>query len=330
MRRGPALAVLLAAVLTIAACSSGDSGSNSGSGDRSPDSVTTVNFATVPVLTVGPLYLGIKRGFFADEGLDVKTQTIQNGAAITAAMTSGDVQFASSALAPTIVAASKGLPLQLVTTTASVGPPDSQTAPYGDAVLMVKKGAPFHSVQDLAGRTIVVNALNAGLELVVKATFDRLGVDPDSLKFLVVPFPDMATALDGGQVDAIAVVDPFVSDNKQRADVLQDLYPYDPGTGKQFLSSVYYTTSSYAKSHHDIVEKFAAAMGKAQAYGSAHPDEVRQVIPTYTGLSASVVGGLALPEFPEKFSTDDYDSEVDLMLKYGLIKEKPPAGFLPS
>ncbi|WP_051821497.1 ABC transporter substrate-binding protein [Streptomyces sp. SCSIO 75703] len=319
LRRLTALAGAAALTLTAAACGSSPAGGDA----KRADGRTKVRIAVIPTVTKAPMYLGIEKGFFAEEGLDVEPTVVQDGAAVTAAVVSGQAEFASSALAPTAVAAAKQLPIKIVMTAASTSAPDSATTPYGDAVLVVREDSPITSVADLNGKTIAVNALKAGLELAVRGAVDRLGGDSSTLKFLTLPFPEMATALEQKRVDAIAPVEPFVSSAvADGARVLHHTYPFDPAQQPEFVNSVYFTGSRYAAEHGDVVKAFARAIAKSNAYAADHPDEVRAVLPKYTGVKAQAAKTFALPDYPATLNKAAYQSEIDLMVRYGFI-DKP-------
>src|SRR4051812_17431691 len=89
LRAGAALALVLP--LTLSACGGGDD-------DQATDSSGTakVTVGVIPIVDVAPIYLGIKQGFFKDEGLQLKLETAQGGAAIVPGVVSGQYQFGFS------------------------------------------------------------------------------------------------------------------------------------------------------------------------------------------------------------------------------------------
>ena len=121
MRVLKAMALPLVVALAVTACGGGT--------DESADGLTTVRVAVIPTVTKAPMYLAMEKGFFADEGLAVEASVVQDGAAVTAAVTSGSAEFASSALVPTVVAADKGIPVRIVATAASTSPPAAPADP---------------------------------------------------------------------------------------------------------------------------------------------------------------------------------------------------------
>src|SRR5204863_160536 len=77
--------------------------------------------------------------------------------------------------------------------------------------IMVKGNSSIRTPQDLAGKTIAVNALKGVGEVMIKAALRKVGVNPNSIRLLAMPFPTMRTALRNGQVDAIWTPEPFLS-----------------------------------------------------------------------------------------------------------------------
>src|SRR4051795_6333252 len=89
------LVVALACAALAAAGCGGDDGGSSGGGGGSQQA-TTVTVGVIPIADVAPLFLGIKKGFFRDQRLNVKTQFAQGGAVIVPSVLSGDFQFGFS------------------------------------------------------------------------------------------------------------------------------------------------------------------------------------------------------------------------------------------
>ena len=77
--------------------------------------------------------------------------------------------------------------------------------------ILVKGSSSIRTPADLAGKTIAVNALKGVGEVMIKAALKKVGVDPNSIKLLALPFPAMRSALNNGQVDAIWTPEPFLS-----------------------------------------------------------------------------------------------------------------------
>ena len=86
--------------------------------------------------------------------------------------------------------------------------------------ILVKGSSSIRTPADLAGKTVAVNALKGVGEVMIKAALKKVGVDPESVRLLALPFPAMRSALQNGQVDAIWTPEPFLSQvlERRRAD----------------------------------------------------------------------------------------------------------------
>src|SRR4051794_35874111 len=144
-RHLPALLLAVSAALLAGACSDG-----SGGGSTSASGTTEVKVGVIPIVDVAPIYLGLKQGFFAAEGLEVTLETAQGGAAIVPGVVSGQYQFGFSNTTSLLLAESKGLPLKAVSSgVASTGTPGKD---FG--AVIVKADSPIRTAADLAGKRV--------------------------------------------------------------------------------------------------------------------------------------------------------------------------------
>ncbi len=308
-RRG--LLITLIAVL-LAACGGGKS--NSGGGTSG---TTKLTVGLVPVIDIAPFYLGIKHGFFSAEGLDVTPQLIQTGATVVSGVVSGSLPIGFSNTTSLVIAASKNIPVQIISAGVSAG-----TGDY--AGLLVKANGPIKSVKDLAGKRIAVNGLKNVGSLTVNAALEANGVDISHITYIEVPFPNMGTALVRNQIDAAWVVEPFVSANKAANNGTHLLIQTYMSLPAHYPVAAYFVSQAYRSGHADVVAKFQRAIAKALDYAQAHPDEVRQVLPTYIkGITPQAAQHLVLPEWSSNPYPDLIKWTADHALKYGYITTEP-------
>ena len=77
-----------------------------------------------------------------------------------------------------------------------------------DALLAPKGGVT--DAKQLEGKTVSVNTLKNLPEVAVRNALEQAGVDPSTVKFVEIPFPDVPAALESKRVDAAFAVEPFV------------------------------------------------------------------------------------------------------------------------
>ena len=308
------LAVVAALAIALAAVSCGD---DDGGGGGDSSGTQTLKVGVIPIADVAPLYLGIDKGFFKDEQLKIEPQLAEGGAAITPAVVSGDFQIGFSNTISLLIAASKDLPVEIISQGVLAG--KSEEDAWAD--LLVLKDGPIEDGKDLEGKTIAVNTLENICEVTIKASLEKDGVDVDKLKFTEVPFPDMNAALEQKRVDAACVVEPFVSQGK--AGAAKGIDPFYVRTAPDLTIATYFTSKQYAEENADTVDRFVRAMNKSLEYAQAHPDEVRKVLLDYTEIPPEAAEAIQLPTWRTDLNEPTIEKLSELSKKYGLIEEEP-------
>lgn len=303
----------VAAAATVALIASGCAG-GAGSG-TSVNGNTTITVGVIPIVDVAPIYLGIKRGFFADERLDVKLETAQGGAAIVPAVVSGQYQFGFSNTTSLLLAGSQGLPLKVVSSgVASTG---REGRDFG--AVIVKADSPIRSAKDLAGKRVAVNTLKNINTTTVDNVVHQDGGDPSKIRYVELPFPDIPAAVAKGDVDAGQVVEPFltIAAGQGERQVVSNYAATDPG----LTVGMYFTSQRFAAEHGNVVDAFAAAMRTSLDYASRHQDAARAILASYTEIDPRVQKTMVLPKWPAAVDRDSVTLLGDLATKDGLITE---------
>src|SRR5215216_504146 len=297
-----ALAMLAATVVVATGC--GDDGGSGGGGGGTPEKPETVKIGLIPIADVAPVFVGIKQGFFKEQGIKLDPQFAAGGAAITPAVISGDFDIGFSNTVSLLIAASKGLPVQIV----SQG-------------VLIPKGSDIKSPKDLEGKTIAANTLNNICEVTINATLEEKGVDVSKLKYTEIPFPDMIGALEKGRVDAACVVEPFVSAGKAAG--MKGIDPFYAGTAPNLTVATYFASKELIGSNPELVDRFKTAMEKSLRYSQENPDAVREVLPEYTQIPKEAAHKINLPSWQPELTEDTITKLSELSEKYGLIEKQP-------
>jgi ABC-type nitrate/sulfonate/bicarbonate transport system substrate-binding protein len=152
----------------------------------------TFAYQTPTLNGVLPLIVGHDFGFFAAEGLEVKTVFIRGGPTAAAALVGGDVDYTFVAGVPAVRAIVQGAPLTIV----------SGIQPYMDYTLIGAKGM---ALNDLKGKIVGVTGAGgiaeyAAVEGLAKKGFVR---DRDyKILYGVGNSPARAQALEAGRIQA--------------------------------------------------------------------------------------------------------------------------------
>lgn len=314
-----AVAALAALPMALSACGSGSSGV---SADES--GLSTVKIGVMPIAALAPLYLGVEKGVFERHGLKLEPRVSQSGAAIVPAVVSGQQHFGFANPVTLMMGREKGLPLKIVAQASQAGPGKSQKFEG----VIVKGDGPIKEPADLAGKTIAVNSLNNIGGLLISGALQKKGVDPESIKFMEVGFPDVNAAIEAGRVDAAYQTEPFLYQAKQAGHRVV-LYQY-PALAERITIANYFTSEQFAKENPKLVEGFQAAVNESIEYATAHPDEVRRIVTTFTKIPAAVAKEMTLPGWSPELDpkVNGLDLVGRLAVEQGLLKQPPDFGEL--
>ncbi|MDG4786885.1 ABC transporter substrate-binding protein [Micromonospora sp. WMMD1102] len=311
MRRLAATAAAIAVLLTAAACGSSDDPSGAGSGG-----VDRVKVGAIPIVDVAPLHLGIAKGFFREQNIEVEVVNTTGGSIAVTGVVSRQFDFAFGNVVSLITARSQKIPVKAITVgNASTGKPG---ADFGGVV--VPPDSPITNAAGLAGKNIAINNLNNITDTTTRASVRKAGGDPSNIKWTELPFPEMPAAVLAKRVDAAMLVEPFftIAQNQGARVVAYNFAEAIP----DMTVAAYFSTEQTITQRADLTGRFRAAMAKSLKYAQEHPDEARQVLQTYTQIDPAVAAKITLPAWPAEINRASVQTLADLMLGDGLLKEK--------
>ncbi|KNE79079.1 MULTISPECIES: ABC transporter substrate-binding protein [Streptomyces] len=309
--------LVIAAATAVALAGCGSSASSGDDAEAGDGGTAQVKVGVIPILDVAPIYLGDKQGFFKDRGIDLTLESGQGGAAIVPGVVSGQFQFGFSNVTSLMVAHSKGVPIQSVANgVASTG---KDGADFGGVA--VAKDSRIKSAEDLAGKKVAVNTLKNIGDTTVRESVRKAGGDPGDIEFTELAFDQMPAALSEGRVDAAWLVEPALSIAKaQGARVVASNFV---DTAPDLTVATYFTSAKIAKEDPELVKKFTEAMNESLRYADEHPDEVRDILATYTKIDAELAKSLTLPRWPTGANRASIEKLAELGKNDGVFTKTP-------
>jgi NitT/TauT family transport system substrate-binding protein len=149
----------------------------------------------------------------------------------------------------------------------------------------------------------------------------KAGGDPATVHHVELPFPDMPAALQQGNVDAIWVVEPFLTvATSGGAAVITSNYV---DAADDLTVAVYVTSQQVATENPDLVERFAAAMEESLEFARQNPEATRAVLSDYTEIDQAVAESLQLPEWPTEINRASIETLAELGATDGLLEQMP-------
>ncbi|MCD5981670.1 aliphatic sulfonate ABC transporter substrate-binding protein [Pseudomonas sp. CDFA 610] len=187
-------------------------------------------------------------------------------------LNSGSVDFASSASLSAVLARANGSPIKSVYV-------------YSRAewtAFVVRKDSPLQTVADLKGKKIAATKGTDPYLFTLRA-LQQAGLKKDDVELLHLQHPDGRIALEKGDVDAWAGLDPHMAASEIQAGS-RLLY-----RNKDFNSyGVLSVTETYAKEHPEAIKAVLTAYEKAREWAVGHPDELARLLAQESGLPLEV------------------------------------------
>ena len=235
--------------------------------------LATVTVATLPIANALPMDLGIKKGFFSAQGIEINKRTLQSGNDVVLALANNNGDIGYLGFVPMMIARTQGI--QLTTVAASEVEGTNETDNWQN--ILVKGSSSIRNPSDLAGKTIAVNALKGVGEVMIKAALKKRGVNPNSPRLLALPFPAMRSALNNGQVDAVWTPEPFLS--QILGDGGRTVMAPGPVLGKFWPIGGYAARNDWTLKNPGLAVKFKKAIDQSLTYAQSHPSEIRDLLP---------------------------------------------------
>jgi NitT/TauT family transport system substrate-binding protein len=259
------------------------------------------------------LFMGLEKGFFKAEGLELETVPLAGGAAIINGVTSGDLQFGWSNVISLYQAHVEGFDFKFI----AAGATNVKGKNESHAIL-VGKNSPIKTAKDLEGKTVAVNTLNNIVHLMAMAWIDKNGGASAKVKFVEVPFPQMEAALGAGKIDAVSIHEPFATAALQKGDARLLAQPWGDVLPK-FMIASWFASEKWLAKNRATAQRFVRAINRGIDAIHADAEASRAAMIKWAGLNPDLAGKIGLPIFEKGISEKDLQATIDLTLKYKLI-----------
>ena len=245
-------------LLFLVVLAAGCTGKNEPPAVKGEQQKTLVRYAT----SVGnlPIAFGIKKGYFAEQGIEVKIVTITGGVEAVTAAAAGEADMGGMGL-PILVGAVAGVPITIV------GAPPAA----GQHFILVSKPQ-YKSFAELKGKPVSPGAPGQGTIQAFNVIAKAKGFKPSDFQYVNAGTSANAlAALQAGKVEAVITSElvGVKAELEGFGKVLERAADYFGHYQHSFI----FATNTFIKEKPDAVRKFLAAYRKTVEYLKAHPDE---------------------------------------------------------
>lgn len=317
VRRKFFVSLAAAAALLLTGCGGGSDAS------ETSDGKTVLKVQTMSVTAIAALHLGIEKGYFADEGLEIEIQTVPNPAAGVAALQGGQSDLAWVPSIPGLTAVSQGIDLKFLAP--GDGYPDDalegDAALIDDTGLFAAKDSGVASPKDLEGQKVAVPARGAQLEVTIADVIKQDGGDPSKVEWIVLDFPSAIQALNDGRIAAAGLVAPFNAEAAAAGHVLIS----SPGVAffEKGAVAIWTTTGKAVEDKSEALDGFARAIIKSNEYANAHLEEAYELAAEVTQVDLELINASAETYWPSSIDPADISRTAGKLAELGFITEAP-------
>jgi NitT/TauT family transport system substrate-binding protein len=197
-----------------------------------------VRLGVVGIVAGAGYYLAIEKGYFAEQGLDVEAIPFATTADETAPLAAGQLDVGAGATSAGLFnAIARGVDIKLVAD-------EGHTEPGRPGNALVARRAAvdagqLRGVADLGGRRIAIASTSIGVVSDLRGYLAQGGLTLDDVTLEQMAFPDMASALSNGSVDAAIPVEPFLTLLQQSGLGTRWLWDYEVNPDHQVAVILY-------------------------------------------------------------------------------------------
>lgn len=304
-RRIPGLLFAIASSSALLLSATACSGSSSATIAPEEQSLTVGYF---PLVHTATAVHADNSGIFEEEGLDIKLTATQGGATAVPSLVSGNIDVIYTNYTSVLLAAHQGIELSIISGN------DIGGADHG---IFVSPDSGISSISDLKGKTFAVNNLQNIGTIAIRAQLESAGLEASDLDIVEMPYPDMASALENGIIDAAWQVEPFQAGATANGLVkIGDLFA---GPVEDMPVAGWVTTRAFAEQNPEAIEAFQESIARSAKDLQDNREALVDLVPSYTKVSADVVEAIELPNFSSALDAAQLEKAAQLMHEHGII-----------
>jgi NitT/TauT family transport system substrate-binding protein len=292
------LAVVIAAAVVAGCASASGSPSSTVAGGTGSSGVEKPNLtvAVVPAADSAGFFIALYDGLFKAQGLNVHFVPAISSETEIADQVKGTVDISGGNYVSYIQAQQSGEANLEIVAEGSVMNPGAQA-------LYTMPDSPIHTLADLRGKTIGINAPKNILYLLAASALAQDGIPATEVHFADIALPDMASALASGKIQAAVLPEPFASEAEQQYGVIT-LADLDSGATTAFPIQGYVVTRQWAAAYPHTLAAFLRALEQGQELADTNRGlaeramESLPMTPQPLGVTPQTAAIMALDSYP--------------------------------
>ncbi len=245
--------ILVALALSLPACSG-------------PESPSSLSLGAPKSLLASLIWLTEDLGFFSEQDIRLQIHGYPSGKRALAAMLAGREQLAATAETPFVIASFGDPDLRLYATT---GQSDNEVR------ILARRDHGIDTPADLVGKTVATQKGSA-VHFFLSSFLLFQHIAPDGVNIEFMKAEQLPLALARGEIDAISMREPFLSQARKAIGAERVIEFSVPGLYTKTYNLV--GSSRFVTQWPGVMEKLLAALDKGAEYANRHPGEAIRII----------------------------------------------------
>jgi len=331
-----ALSSFLVLSLALAGCGKSEGGSTTEQPKpeqgQAPEAVS-LEIGMLKLTSSAPLFIGIEKGFFQEEGIDAKAKWFDAAQPIAVATAAGSIDVGATGITASLYNMVAGGQKLVI-----VADKGREQAGYSSSALLYPSDSPLKSIEELKGKKLGITQTGSTYHYMAGKLLEKHGLTLKDIELVPLnSIKGLMEALKSKQVDAVLLNEPNIST------VVEEGYGKviaQVGDEMEYQTSGIFFSPKFADNK-DAAERFLKAYAKSTRYyydavlnkvdGKIVPgenyDEVVNIIAKYTDQEPDMIKkGLPYMDRDGKLLESDIKTQVEWYAKEKLIdKEIDPS-----
>jgi NitT/TauT family transport system substrate-binding protein len=278
---------------------------------RAQTAPAVVRLGTILADSFAQPFYAIDGGFLDRAGINGQVSIFAGSGAISTAVAAGAIDIG---LCDAIVIAN-GLIHNVPFATIAGSGLFKGTEPTG--VLCVDKASTLKEPRELNGQSISVPSLGSLTTLAVQQWLLANHADPASVKFIELPFVQVAAALGRGTVSAGYIGEPvLLSSLGTTTRAFGNPYA---ALGPQVLVSNWVTTRDWLAKNRDVAKRFVGAMYETAQWANQHRDLTAPILAKYSKIDLDQIKAMRRSSYSTAFDPKMLAPSLDAAYKFKVM-----------
>lgn len=249
-----------------------------------------VSYAAPLTIAAAPIYTADAKGFWKDEGLNVKVTNFDSGRKALDALLSNSADVMSVSETPPLRAYLAGSKINTIATVTK----------HKEAKMTVRTDR-ITKPENIKGKTIGTVA-GTNSDYYMYRWLEAHDIRTSDVKIVPMDAAALSQAFVQGSIDVIFAWEPYNYNAVSKIPNLAKSWPTDANlySGRHTIDM----NSAYLRDHSDVAERIIKGFIRAEEFIKSNPDEAKQIVMEKTGMSKDALDGL-WDEYTYKVELDD-------------------------